>query len=295
MVSILIPNFNKIKYVEKTFESIVRQSFRNWECIVVDDHSDDGSYEVIEKFAIKDKRIKLFRRPSDIPKGGNHCRNFAFELSSGEYIQWFDSDDIMLPDFLVDKVKFLSKNKEYAYVASKARIEFQKNYIGKKLFKQTIESQDDVISDYLKFRILFLPGGPLFRREVFEKVGLFNPGLKKHQEWELFFRVVLSFPNWGVINKEGFVYFINNDSITARMSQKQRLINAEIKAIKTALDYSKNQFITLAPEKIRKLFLLRYLKFSLIHKQFSDAWWFFSQYIKQTLGYKAPMQEYSME
>jgi len=245
---------------------------------VVDDHSDDGSFEYLKELSETECRIKLFKRPDHLPKGGNTCRNYAFEKSSGELIQWFDSDDIMLPNFLEDKVTFLEQNPEFAFVVSKVQIHFEEDYQGEKNFEHSMESEDP-ISDYLSFKILFLPGGPMFRRKVFEEVGLFNPSLRKHQEWELFFRAVLKYPEWGIIHEEGYIYQINNDSITARMDERDKLVEAEIHAIQTALSYSSNPQITLAPPQIRRHFLLKYLKFSLIHKKGSKAYWFFAELI----------------
>lgn len=282
LISILIPNYNKVEYIEDTFQSIVNQTYTNWECIIVDDHSTDGSWELLQKFVKSDSRFRLFKRPDSLPKGGNTCRNFAFSKAKGEYIQWFDSDDLMLPNFLLDKAKVLDQNPEFPFVASKAEIKFADDFIGTKSFMQNIES-DDVISDYLRFRILFLPGGPLFRRFVFEEVGLFHPELKKHQEWELFFRVILRFPIWGVVKKKGFVYFINNNSITARMADTKKHVKAEIKAIQTALDAASNPLIALAPSKTRQYFLLRYLRFSLVHQMVGPAIWFTKRLIQEVI------------
>ena len=186
----------------------------------------------------------------------------------------------MLPNFLMDKAKVLDQNLEFPFVVSKAEIKFADDFIGTKSFKQKIES-DDVISDYLRFRILFLPGGPLFRRFVFEEVQLFHPELKKHQEWELFFRVISKFPLWGVVKNKVLVYFIHNNSITERMVDTKKHVKAEIKAIQIALDPASNPLIALAPSKKRQYFLLRYLRFSLFHQMFGPAIWFTKRLIQE--------------
>lgn len=95
-VSIIIPNYNRAHLISQTLESIKNQDYHNWECLIIDDHSTDNSVEVIQHFIIKDQRFKLFIRPEERPKGANACRNYGFELSEGFYIQWFDSDDIMI-------------------------------------------------------------------------------------------------------------------------------------------------------------------------------------------------------
>ncbi|MBD8490437.1 glycosyltransferase family 2 protein [Echinicola sp. CAU 1574] len=107
LVSILIPNYNKAPYVRDTLDSVLNQTYQNWECIVVDDHSTDDSWEILEEFAAKDKRFKIYKRPDDLPKGGNVCRNYAFKLSKGEYINWFDSDDLMKEELVENRVKVI--------------------------------------------------------------------------------------------------------------------------------------------------------------------------------------------
>jgi glycosyltransferase involved in cell wall biosynthesis len=104
LVSILIPNYNKSSYLKATLDSIVAQTFLNWECIIVDDYSTDDSWEILEEYAIKDNRFKIYKRPEYLTKGGNVCRNYAFEKSEGEFIQWFDSDDLMFETMIESRV-----------------------------------------------------------------------------------------------------------------------------------------------------------------------------------------------
>ena len=99
-VSIIIPNFNRAHLIGETLDSIIGQTYLNWECIIVDDHSTDHSLEVIQKYVDKDARFTLASRPDDRSKGANACRNYGFELSAGDYINWFDSDDLMTPNHI---------------------------------------------------------------------------------------------------------------------------------------------------------------------------------------------------
>lgn len=112
LVSILIPNYNKAAYLRETLDSVLGQTYQNWECIIVDDHSLDNSYDILEEYADKDLRFKIVKRPNHLLKGGNSCRNFAFELSRGEFIQWFDSDDLMVNTMIENRSEFLNKNSQ---------------------------------------------------------------------------------------------------------------------------------------------------------------------------------------
>lgn len=111
MLSIIIPNFNKASYIQNTLQSVVTQDFVDWEAIVVDDGSKDSSKEIIENFAVSDKRIRFIQRTRE-PKGGAVCRNIGIEVAQGEYLMFFDSDDIMISECLQQRIEYMEKNPE---------------------------------------------------------------------------------------------------------------------------------------------------------------------------------------
>ena len=96
-----IPSF--IEYSSETLitlDSIINQTFTDWECILVDDRSADESIRVLQEYQKKDARFKAFLRPLSLKKGANSCRNYGFLQATGSYIKWFDSDDLMQPKHL---------------------------------------------------------------------------------------------------------------------------------------------------------------------------------------------------
>jgi glycosyltransferase involved in cell wall biosynthesis len=109
-ISIIIPVYNRATLLPMTIESIIGQTFTHWECILVDDQSTDDSFAVMEAYQKKDNRIKVYKRPLDLKKGANACRNFGFTKSSASHIKWFDSDDIMLLNHLEIAYKALVDN-----------------------------------------------------------------------------------------------------------------------------------------------------------------------------------------
>ena len=94
-VSIIIPTFNRGCLLEETLQSILKQTYTKWECIIVDDGSTDNTEKIVEKYIKSDSRIQYYKRPETRKKGANSCRNYGFKLAKGEYINWFDSDDEM--------------------------------------------------------------------------------------------------------------------------------------------------------------------------------------------------------
>jgi glycosyltransferase involved in cell wall biosynthesis len=104
IISIIIPTFNRAHLISETLDSIIAQTYTNWECIVVDDGSTDDNEKVLQEYILKDERFQYYQRPDLKPKGACSFRNYGFSLSKGEYVNWFDDDDIMHYDFLQSKL-----------------------------------------------------------------------------------------------------------------------------------------------------------------------------------------------
>ena len=106
MVSIITPCYNASAFIEDTIESVLAQTYTNWEMLIVDDCSKDNSAEIIKKYASNDHRIKYFK--TDTSSGSpTKPRNIAIEKALGRYIAFLDSDDIWLPKKLEDQIPLL--------------------------------------------------------------------------------------------------------------------------------------------------------------------------------------------
>ena len=105
VVSIIIPTYNREELLEGTLQSIQQQQYSDWECLLVDDGSTDQTKQLAQRYVTMDSRFRWFERPASIKKGANGCRNFGFLKSSGHYVMWFDSDDVLHPDLLSIKVE----------------------------------------------------------------------------------------------------------------------------------------------------------------------------------------------
>ncbi|KYZ67495.1 glycosyltransferase family 2 protein [Bacillus sp. GZT] len=108
VISIIMPNYNSIKFIRKTIESVIDQSYHNWELIVIDDGSNDGSLQVIEEFQRTDKRIKL--EVLDKNSGAAIARNTGINMANGRYIAFLDSDDLWVPRKLEKQLNFMKAN-----------------------------------------------------------------------------------------------------------------------------------------------------------------------------------------
>jgi len=162
LVSIIIPTYNRAHLIGETLDSISNQTYQNWECIIVDDGSDDATQEVVSRYVVKDNRFKFYNRPFEMQKGACSCRNYGFELSKGYYINWFDSDDIMLADFLIFKVEAFTANYDFVigtgfyWYSDKNLKEFIDLKISSYLFRDYLMWKAHILTPSLLFKRSFL-------------------------------------------------------------------------------------------------------------------------------------------
>ena len=107
LVSIIMPSYNTAKFISKTIESVLEQTYKNWELLIVDDCSTDGTYTFIKKEYAGNYKVKIEKLP--INSGACVARNRGIELSKGEYIAFLDSDDAFYEDKLEAQIEALKK------------------------------------------------------------------------------------------------------------------------------------------------------------------------------------------
>jgi glycosyltransferase involved in cell wall biosynthesis len=203
IVSIIIPTYNRAHLIGETLDSVLSQTFKNWECIIVDDVSSDGTSELLQKYCNADNRFKYIRRPENKKKGANSCRNEGFRVSKGVYIQWFDDDDVMLPEFLDLKINSFNSNTEMVickgfYTDSNLnKFDVTKMDGESNLFEGIIFWTNQIITQSILFKKSFLINKTLFLEE-----------LAKSQEFELFSRLFFNIKReeYVIIDEALFLY-----------------------------------------------------------------------------------------
>lgn len=108
-VSIVTPVYNSETYIAKTIESVLRQTYTNWEMIIVDDKSTDTSAQIVQAFKAQDSRIQFFQLEKN--SGAAIARNKATEIAAGQFIAFLDADDLWYPDKLERQIKLMRDNK----------------------------------------------------------------------------------------------------------------------------------------------------------------------------------------
>jgi len=106
-ISIILPNFNSQKYIKQTIQSILNQSFKLWELIIVDDCSNSETKNILKNYK-KNKKIKIFYLNKN--KGAAFCRNFAIKKAQSEYLAFIDSDDVWKKNKLKNQINFMKRN-----------------------------------------------------------------------------------------------------------------------------------------------------------------------------------------
>jgi glycosyltransferase involved in cell wall biosynthesis len=237
LVSIIIPTYNRAHLINQTLDSILAQTFQNWECIIVDDGSVDNTKEIIGSYIKTDSRIKYFERPKNRTKGANACRNFGLEQSKGNFVQWFDSDDLMTPEALELKLKYFTKKLDFVIAES---INFQN---GQFLEPYAYHKNPRVITfeDFIFQRTFWLTYDVLLRRSLANQVA-YNEELKYWQDYNYFCKMLLHSTNGTFIEKILTHRRLHENSIQSDMLQNKlgfskKLLNV---VIITFIDVSEN-------------------------------------------------------
>lgn len=230
LVSIIIPLYNRATILSETLDSIIAQTYKNFECIIVDDESTDNSIEVANSFVQKDSRFKLFKRPSNLKKGACNCRNYGYDKCSGTFIQWFDSDDIMLPTMLEEIIHAITT---YALdVVSMASAYFTTDISITTVDKSSIlrNVTDNPAFELISTRFSAITSQVMFRKSFLNtQKRLFNNKLQKNQETEFFVRIFLSNPSFDFIENRNVLIRSGHQSISSVFNtfdeSKKMLIN----------------------------------------------------------------------
>lgn len=183
LVSIILPNYNNARYVAEAIESVLKQTYTNWELIVIDDGSSDNSVEIIQKVIYRDERIKLIINP--VNKGVSASRNEGLKTCKGDFVCFLDSDDIFLPNKLTDQVEYLLQNNTIGLVYSNQLVGDEKlSIIGKSEYFMPSMA----IKEFMSIRNLFSTLCVMIRRELIKQVGYFDIKLIGGEDWDYWIR-----------------------------------------------------------------------------------------------------------
>ncbi len=214
-VSVLMTCYNASKYIEFSIKSILFQSYKNWELIIIDDFSNDDTVQIIKK--IKNTKIKLFTLKKHI--GRTNALNYGLKKVKGNFIAILDADDISLKDRLEKQIKFLKKNKKLELVGTWFQLINKK---GQKI--KTIKSSINLISIKKKMQYKNIIGHStiMFRKEILRKIKNYPKNFIYMQDYAFILKVLKEY-KIGVLPKVLVKARVLETSMTYSISTKQIL------------------------------------------------------------------------
>lgn len=244
LVSVVIPAYNAAGLIRETIESILGQQYPCIEIIIVDDGSTDATASVVREFGC---RVRLARQPNS--GGCSSPRNHGLRLAQGEYVTFFDADDLMLPDKLTRQVEFLESHPDVSMVLMDYRNFDEAGPAGQSHFDTCRELRAalrvalraGIVPSRLATSILIkenfgIAGSPLFRRSILDACAGFDEGLQASEDFDLIYRAARE-ANVGIIDKVGFFRRIHRQNMSNRSAHILRFkIASRAKLIQTERD-----------------------------------------------------------
>lgn len=197
--SIIIPVYNRAHLIADTLDSVLNQSFNNWECLVIDDGSTDNTMEVVKDFCNKDERFKFYSRPQNHKPGGNGARNFGLGKSKGSFVNWLDSDDKLHMDHLKAHVEVHMLNDVDASI-SQANVFGTDPIIDGQRWANHIPG-NDVITDLINLKVQWQTATVVWKRSSLKKRP-FNENLTSSQEWTFHLNQIINGISFDLLDKE---------------------------------------------------------------------------------------------
>lgn len=243
-VSVVMSVYNGEKYLAEAIESILNQTFRDFEFIIIDDASVDNSCKILEEYKKKDERIILLKNEKNL--GLTKSLNIGIKKAQGEYIARMDADDISLPKRFEKQVDFLNKNKEISLLGSAIEI------IGKQNLKHQIIFVPSKIKNIFYHHNPLIHSTWMFRREVLDKVN-YDEKYFYAQDYKFLANLIKNKLKFTNLNLKLVKFNLNNNTLSQKKNVLQRYYSLQVR---------KYLFKNKLYPQYKKIFLLgQYLKY----------------------------------
>jgi len=271
-VSVIIPTYNRADLLPRAIDSVLNQTYQDFELIIVNDGSIDNTEDIVKRFQKKDKRIQYIKY--DKNRGPSEARNTGMKIAKGKYVAFLDSDDEWLENKL-EKQLDVFKNPQINVVTCWA---YWVNEIKNKTSIYTVPYFDDPLPYILKENyILSSPSGVILKKNVIEKIGFFDSSLRIAQDWDYWMRIIENGYNFYVIPQPLLKYFFRKENLTNSTSNFEKAQNIEKIFQKHKQYYKKYSYIyALKLREVGHLFCLggdlkngrKYLQEAIFHNNY---------------------------
>lgn len=207
LVSAIITTHNRKELLRKAVQSVLNQTYKNIECIVIDDASNDGTEDALTDL-IKNAKIRFHH--IDISKGGNHARNLGISLAKGEYIAFLDDDDEWLETKVAKQIKLFSDNVGFVYCGMMLENNFNSNLLKGQDILNKRKFPEGNLAKTILVHIVTNTSTIMVSRKAIERSGVFDENLKAWQEYDFSIRVLQNF-DAAVVRENLVLYRICDD------------------------------------------------------------------------------------
>ena len=211
-VSIIIPVYNSYKNLNRCLDSVINQTYKNIEIIIINDGSTDRSLDILNEYKKKDNRIKVYTIKNS---GVSYARNYGIKKSNGEYIMFIDSDDYIELNMVEKMMNSLVSNK-VDIVRCNNFVEEKTNYVESYYLKNKLVNKIDsnIISDIITSKLLTYCCVLLVKKDVLLKTNLFNVDLKIYEDRVFYLELFLKAKNVYFMEDVLYHYVTNNNGCT---------------------------------------------------------------------------------
>ncbi|TYB80170.1 glycosyltransferase family 2 protein [Bizionia saleffrena] len=191
LVSIIIPTYNRAHLIGETLDSVLEQTYKNWECLIIDDGSTDLTEHIVLAKTKLDHRFQFHKRPENKPKGANTCRNLGLDLSHGDYIMFLDSDDLLAKSCLEYRIMAFKNNPELDFVIANTAY-----YTNGEFNKQPIcdynknTSAKTYLSQFLSYNLPWTIMSVLWKKSIIKNIR-FDEQLLRFQDLDFHIQILL--------------------------------------------------------------------------------------------------------
>ncbi len=221
-ISVLMPAYNTEKYISEAIESILNQTFEDFEFIILDDCSTDMTWEIIQRYAKKDERIVVLRNEENLGIPVN--RNKLVSMAKGIYVVWQDSDDISLPYRIEKQFNFMEKNLDVGICGGWLQFFNNENLLGIRKY----DNDDKKLRSHIfKYSPVAQPVA-MIRRFIINDVGMYNVDYKVAQDLDMSFKIGIKY-KFANIPEVLLNYREHDKSITFKKLKTQELNTIKIR------------------------------------------------------------------
>lgn len=235
-VSIIMPCYNSEKHIEKAIQSVLDQTYRNFELLIIDDNSTDRTQEIIKEFAKNDFRI-IYYKKDEKHKGISESMNIGIQMSRGKYITRMDSDDIIIPEKILRQVQFLDENEEYGICS--VNIAMMDN-LGN-IYNENVYPEQKVPSEWTFLWTNPIPNAPcMYRASIIKDNNITFSDLKTAEDYDFLEKLITKTK----------VYMINLPLYYYRYNEKSTYNKNRKETFKNSLKISEKYYNEITKNKV---------------------------------------------